>query len=375
MGNGARLAIGIAAFGWSACAQAVESGSFLEGLHHTTTLASTVPANGDQNPYGVWVATVSAGTIRPGDVLVSNFNDRKNLQGVGTTVVDYRPSTDTLTTFATLPHTLPAGGPQCPGGVGLTTALAMFGNGDVIVGSLPSTDGTTATKGRGCLLVLDPNGKLAATITGPELDGPWGNMALDEHTGGGTLFVSNAGAGVGAADGTPPVVHKATIVRLALSYGPGTHPTVTSRTVIADGLGAQADKSVFIIGPTGLALDPAGTLYASDAIGNRVIAIDRATTRTDSAGQGRELTKDGLLQRPLALVRLASGHLVTVNGLNGQAVELDPASGRQLGAKWLDSDKAQQPPGSGDLFGLAPTRDGRGLYYVEDDVNTLVLAH
>ena len=54
---------------------------FLSGIHRFTTLTSTVPENGDQNPYAVVVAPVSAGRIRQDDVLVTNFNDRNNLQG------------------------------------------------------------------------------------------------------------------------------------------------------------------------------------------------------------------------------------------------------------------------------------------------------
>ena len=34
--------------------------------------------------------------------------------------------------------------------------------------------------------------------------------------------------------------------------------------------------------------------------------------------------------------------------------------------------QAQSPPGSGDLFGLAMSPDGKSFYYVEDDMNTLV---
>ena len=55
-------------------------------------------------------------------------------------------------------------------------------------------------------------------------------------------------------------------------------------------------------------------------------------------------------------------------------VEIDPASGRQDGAIWIDSDEAQTPPGSGDLFGIAMMPGGKGFYYVEDDVNALVQA-
>jgi len=68
----------------------------------------------------------------------------------------------------------------------------------------------------------------------------------------------------------------------------------------------------------------------------------------------------------------ADGHLLTCNGLNGQVVEVDPTTGRQLYAQWIDANQAQSPPGSGDLFGLAMSPDGKSFYYVEDEMNTLV---
>src|ERR1022692_876 len=56
----------------------------------TPPSVSTVPANGDVNPYGVAVVprTLEGTTlIQPGDILVSNFNNAQNLQGTGTTIV------------------------------------------------------------------------------------------------------------------------------------------------------------------------------------------------------------------------------------------------------------------------------------------------
>jgi len=69
---------------------------FLASIHNDTTLSTTVPANGDQNPYAIVVAPVASGTIEKDDVLVTNFNNDKNLQGLGTTIVDYNPSTEKL---------------------------------------------------------------------------------------------------------------------------------------------------------------------------------------------------------------------------------------------------------------------------------------
>jgi hypothetical protein len=351
-------------------AAADAAGGFLESLHQQTTLTSTVPDNGDQNPYAIVVAPISLGKIHKGDVLVDNFNDKSNLQGLGTTIVSVDPATKKMSLFAAIPRHLA----QCPGGVGLTTAMTLLKSGWVIVGSLPSEDGTTATKGSGCLLVLDSNGKIVSTISGPNINGPWGNMAVIDKGATATLFLSNTGFEVGAPTGDPPVLKKATVLRIELKIPAGKPPTISKETVIGNGFGEQADKGVFIIGPTGLALGKDGTLYVSDAIGNRVAAIPNAVKRTDSAGTGRDITKDGLLKRPLAMTFAPNGHLIVTNGLNGQVVEIDPATGKQIYARWVDPNKAQTPPGSGDLFGIALTPPGDGFYYVEDEVNTLVLA-
>jgi DNA-binding beta-propeller fold protein YncE len=368
--SGALLAGGLASGLVSSVAHAAPIG-FLETLHKHTTLINTVPSNGDQNPYAIVVAPVSSGTVKQGDVLVGNFNNSANLQGTGSTIINYHPDTKEMTVFATVPRDLK----DCPGGIGLSTAMTMLKSGWVIVGSTPSNDGTTGTKGAGCLIVLDNQGKVASTIASPNINDPWGNMAVVDNGDHATLFVSNAGFGVGGANGNPPVFKQATILRLDLDIPQGKAPVVKQETVIASGFGAQADKGVFLVGPTGLALSPdQKLLYASDAIGNRVTEIDEPMTRDTSAGVGRELTADGFLHRPLAMVTAPNGHLLVTNALNGQVVEIDPATGKQLYARWIDTDKAQSPPGNGDLFGIALTPEGDGFYYVQDDVNTLVLA-
>lgn len=351
-------------------ASATQPASFLDRVHRQTTLTSTVPDNGDQNPYAIVVAPVSAGSIQKDDVLITNFNNAGNLQGLGTTVVDYNPTIKKLSTFAALPRNLP----QCAGGVGLTTAMTMLKTGWVIVGSAPSSDGTTATKGAGCLIVLDPYGKLAGTIAGDNINMPWGNMATIDDGQTATLFVSNAGFGVGSPEGDPPVVHEETVLRIKLSIPQGKPPTVIDQTVVGNGFGAQPSKDVFVVGPTGLALGFDNTLYVSDATGNRITAISGARTRDHSAGIGRTVTKDGLLRTPLAMTTAPNGHLLVTNAKNGQVVEIDPVGGEQIKARWIDPNKAQNPPGSGDLFGIALTPAGDGFYYVEDENNTLVLA-
>jgi len=357
-------------------AHAAPTQGFLETIHKHVTLASTVTDNGDLNPYAVVIAPVSAGKIAKDDVLVDNFNDISNLQGTGTTIVDYNPATKKTTQFAEVPRKLA----QCPGGVGLSTAMTMLKSGWVIVGSTPSLDGTTRTKGDGCLLVLDPNGKLVATWSGPTINDPWGNMAVIDRGDTATLFISMSGFGLPGPDVLDPkthypvIVRKATVLRLEISIPEGKAPVLVSQTVVGDGFAQRADRDNFLFGPTGLALDKDGTLYVTDGLDDVITAIPNAVTRTDSAGTGRVVTQGQLLQWPLAMAWSPQGHLLVCNGKNGQVVEVDPASGKQIYAQWIDSDQAQSPPGNGDLFGLAMTPDGSGFYYVEDDMNTLVKA-
>jgi len=357
-------------------ARADEPRSFLEPIKKHQTLASSVPDNGDQNPYALVVAPVSVGKIQKDDVLIDNFNNLSNLQGTGTTIVDYNPVTKRTSVFAVVPRNLP----KCPGGVGMSTAMTMLKSGWVIAGSTPSVDGTTKTKGDGCLMVFDANGKLATTWSGPDINDPWGNMAVVDAGESATVFISMSGFDVPDWRVTEPttgysvVVNKSTVLRLQLSIPAGRPPMIVSRTVVANGLGQRASRDVFMIGPTGLALGADNTLYISDAVENRIVAIADATTRTTSGGTGREITRGGMLRRPLAMIMAPNGHLIVCNAQNGQVVEIDPVAGRQIVAQWVDINQAQSPPGNGDLFGIALTPDGKGFYYVEDDMNTLVEA-
>jgi hypothetical protein len=258
--------------------------------------------------------------------------------------------------------------------------MTMLQSGWIIVGSTPSKDGTTRTMGAGGLLVLDANGKLVDSWANTNINDPWGNIAAVDNGSNAILFVSMAGLGVPGPQvrdpntGYPVTVKKATVLRLNLEVLEGKLPAMVSQTVVADGFGQRADRDAFLVGPTGLALDPNGTLYVSDALGNQIVAIPDAVTRTTSAGSGRVITKDGLLHRPLAMFLAPNGNLVAANAKNGQAVEINPATGQQLCAQWIDANQAQLPPGNGDLFGVALKPDGQGFYYVEDDVNTLVEA-
>jgi len=60
----------------------------LKKLKKISTLSSTVPSNGDVNPYGLVRVPNTIGNLREGHFLVSNFNASSNLQGTGATIVD-----------------------------------------------------------------------------------------------------------------------------------------------------------------------------------------------------------------------------------------------------------------------------------------------
>ncbi len=325
---------------------------------------STVPAKGDINPYGVAVVPRSVGRLVKGDILVSDFNAKSNLQGTGTTIVQLAPS-GALQLFATITPAAVAG--RCPGGVGLSTALVALRSGWVVVGSLPTKDGTAATAGAGCLIVLDPNGRVVETFHDAMIDGPWDMTALD-HGSTADLFVTNVLHGTVTAKGA--VVHGGTVVRLILKTSGVKMPAKLSETAIGTGFGERSDAAALVIGPTGLGLGADGTLYVADTVDSRITAIAAAATRTSSAGTGTVVTRGGGLNAPLGLAIAPNGDILTVNGGNGDIVETTPG-GTQVATKTLDSTGG----GGGLLFGLAIRPDGTAVYFVDDGTNTLALLH
>ena len=356
---------GAAALAGSAAVALAAGGTFLGAIHHHRVVASTVPANGDLNPYGMAVVPRSVGRLTAGDVLVSNFNAASNLQGTGTTIVQIAPG-GRRSVFA---H-LTAGGlhGRCAGGVGLTTALVALRSGWVIVGSLPTRDGTAATARSGCLIVVDPWGHAVGTIAGGHVNGPW-DMTAADMGGRADLFVTNVLNGTVAAGGA--TVDRGTVVRIDLRTG-GPRPRVTSETVIGSGFPEHSDPAALVVGPTGDGLSAGGTLYVADSVSSRIAAIPDALTRMTSAGRGTTVTTGGALNVPLGLAVAPDGHLLTVNAGDGRIVETTPA-GRQVAVRFLD--RSGSPAGSGALFGLAIAPGGRALYFVDDATNTLDLLH
>ena len=342
------------------------AGSFLGSLSHVGTVATTIPANGDVNPYGVVVVPKTAGSLVEGDILVSNFNantsQKMNLQGTGTTIVQISPGGGT-TLFAQISDT------SCTGGIGLTTALTIVQKSFVVVGSLPTSDGTAATAAAGCLIILDDTGKVVDTLTSKMINGPWDMTSVDDGSKS-SLFVTNVLNGTVAAGGK--VVTKGTVIRIDLDFSKST-PKVDSTAMIGSGFSERSDPAALVIGPTGVGLGSDGTLYVADTLNNRVAAISKAMTRHNSAGIGTTITQGGSLFSPLGLTIAPNGDILTVNGGDGNIVE-STVAGAEVATVNLDATSAPPAdPGAGTLFGLAITPDGKGVYFVDDGSNTLNL--
>ncbi len=283
-------------------AQAIEerAGLPVPFLPNPVLTASTVPANGDQNPYGVAFVPrglPAGGSLTAGDVLVSNFNNGQNEQGTGTTIVDVPAHGGAPTVFF-----------QGQAGLGLTTALEVLQEGLVIVGNMPTSDGTCATAQAGSLLVLDTKGNLVTTLTDPSINGPWDMTVLDRGRGNVEAFVSNALSG--------------TVVRLDLKVSGGT-VSLTKSTQIASGYLHRCDPAALVVAPTGLVYDSSDDrLYVASTEDNKIYAVSHAIGTTADGGTGHVIYQDNAhLHGPLALIEAPNGDLLVTNS---DVINVDP---------------------------------------------------
>jgi DNA-binding beta-propeller fold protein YncE len=296
--------------------------------------------------------------LQAGDLLVSNFNNASTtdnptgIQGTGSTIMRITPNGGTSVFFQ--------GSTQ----LGLTTALGVLKNGFVLVGSVPTPDGTAANIQPGSILVLDSNGKLVETLNGNLLDSPW-DLTINDQGNTAQVFVSNVVSG--------------TVTRIDLKVpapGTGGKPMVESETVIGSGFTSQPNGGAVILGPTGLAYDPkTDTLYVASTADNAVFAIKHAGSRHSDAGTGKVIFTDPNLRGPLGLVLAPNGDLIVANGdavntdstgqHNSELIEFTP-SGQLVGHFQVDTN-------AGSAFGLAVTVDNGTLRFaaVDDSTNTV----
>jgi hypothetical protein len=353
--------------------------AFISQFSTLSTLASTVPANGDQNPYGIVTVPRSAGKLRTGDILVSNFNDEgptdsmgnpttPGNSGEGTTIVQFNPDGSHARLFAQINPAM------FKGGVGLTTALAALPNGYVIVGSLPTSDGTPATATAGELIVLNPEGRVVESFSGGPINGPWDmtSVTTGPLT---TLFVTNVLNGTVGADGG--TVDNGTVLRIRLLTRPGIAPVMLSERVIATGFAEETNPTAIVVAPTGVGLGFNDTLYVADAVNSRIAEIPNALTRRTALGNGGITLTDGsvangqgALNGPLGLTIAPNGDILSANGGDGNLVETTPG-GMQIAVTTLDDNNG----GTGNLFGITLASHDSGVLYGDDFNNTLRELH
>jgi hypothetical protein len=316
---------------------------------------TTVPANGDLNPYGVAVVPQgfpAGGALNPGDILVSNFNNKANQQGTGSTIVDISPNGGQSLFFQ---DSTPSG---------LTTALGVLKSGFVIVGNVPATydsNGNLVSVGQGSLRILDSKGNVVTTLSDSQLlDGPW-DLTVNDQGSTAQVFVSNVLNGV--------------VTRIDLSIPKGGDPIVKSMTQVASGYLTRTDPAALVIGPTGLAYNAKnGTLYVASTGDNEIFAVPNAGTRTSDAGTGPVVYQDNAhLRGPLGLALAPNGDLITANG---DAVNPDPNQTSELveftpGGQFVGQFSID--PAAGGAFGLAVTDTGGilRLAAVDDSTNSL----
>jgi hypothetical protein len=314
---------------------------------------STVPSNGDVNPYGVAFVPPGfpTGTVAVGDILVSNFNDKRNLQGTGTTIVDVPGALGIpVSVFF-----------QGRGLLGLTTALNILRKGFVLVGNFPSPDGTCGNARSGSILVINSSGQEVSAIADPEfINGPWDSALFDEGNKA-KLFVANGLTG--------------TIVRVDLVVS-SSGVTVDGFTQIASGYLHQCDPVTFVDAPTGLVYDPTlDVLYVASSADNAIFSVSRAGSATSDNGQGKIIyASTKRLHGPLGMIMAPNGDLVVANN---DSINPDPTqpselvefttTGRFVKEISVDSN-------FGGSFGLAVETQGNTVHFaaVDDNVSTLL---
>ena len=321
---------------------------------------STIPANGDVNPYGVAFVPKGfpgGGATEPGDILVSNFNNSGNLQGTGTTIVSVSPKGSVSQFFQGLP------------GLGLTTALGVLSRGFVIVGSLPATydsSGNLLSVQPGGLLILDKSGNLVGAISNTKLlDGPW-DLTVADYGDFSQIFVSDVLSG--------------TVTRLDV-YTPNPHEFYLLDTIqIASGYMHEPNSAALVVGPTGLVYDPyQDLLYVASTGDNAIFVLKHAGRANSDKGMGQLVYTDSAhLRGPLALAQAPNGDLLTANG---DAENPDPSQPSEIveftpAGQFVDQFSVD--PAQGGAFGIAimPVGYDRVIFAaVDDNKNVLDVWH
>jgi hypothetical protein len=314
---------------------------------------STIPTNGDVNPYGVAFIPnnfqTGSGPLKHGDILVSNFNNSMNLQGTGTTIVRISKSGSPTTFF------------QGTAPLGLSTALGTLQVGLVVVGNAPTADGSSGTAGPGSLLVINNQGKLIQTITNAAIQSPW-DMALVDGGDWAIAFVSNALTG--------------TVIRMDFKVSASGLKLLSTKT-IASGYVHRGDPVTLFVSPTGLVYDGRrDVLYVASTGDNAVFAVRDAARRQSDDGLGTIIYEDNVhLHGALGMAMAPNGHLLVSNN---DGINPDPNQPSEIVEFTIEGRFVKQlsvDPNQGGAFGLAVrTKEDKAIFAaVDDNTSTLLI--
>lgn len=322
-------------------------------------VGSTVPQNGDTNPYGVAVVPFSSGKLVAGDILVANFNNSAGNAGAGTTIVEVDPHTGQTSLFYQGTKTVVG-----PVGVAINPL-----NDIVWVGDFGPANAGSVYDGAGANVdAISPAGSLLTTYNNQStstgiLSGVWG-LTASEVNGHVSFYWSNAGDGTTGTGG-------GTIWQLNPKAGVGGQPLASSYTLLGGGYGfanTPGTTATNTGGPEGMVYDPHNdTLYAADDVTNQIIAIKGVSTGSYNS---TAIVSGGMLNSPQNItINPANGDLLVVNGAgNNDLLEYSPAG------NLVATLNLQPNQGAGALFGLTATLTARhelAIYYTDDDTNTL----
>jgi hypothetical protein len=325
---------------------ATDNASLLKLLKKQVVIGSTIdPKFGQLNPYGLTVATSTAGDFTAGDLAVCNFNDNKNVQGTGFTIVALHPTPGSKPLLVSSDKTLLG-----------CAALALSPSDDIWASAFAAND----------VPIISPSGKSEGNIKGKPFDHPWGQVYAQPKSASPVFYVSDAGAG--------------TIVRINLG-------SKFTYDVIAKGFAVNHGKPGSIFAPSGLAYDPSvDALYIVDGTNNTIVALDNVTSiksggvivqkggktfKGPSAGDAKLVFSGSPLNGPVSSALLPNGNLVIGNTGNPSGsnimVELTP-SGKLLDTRNVDKGA------SGALFGIVATGStdsNTKIYFNDDNDNNL----
>src|ERR1022692_4073146 len=338
------------------------SGAVLPTLTTLTTIGSTLdPIEHGGNPYGLTVATATAGLITMGDLIVCNFNDgATNTQALGTTVVGLHP------TAGAMPYRIAQS----------TQLLGCSSVTSLPDGSLVAT--ASQTQATGATVLVAPSGTISTPFSADVFAEPW-SVIYATHAGSEAVYVSDATTGA--------------IDRIAL-----TSDAQTAFTEIASGFSTNQGKPGSISAPAGLTYDAANdTLYVVDTNANRVVSLSNVsaigmdgvivsgtTFSGTSAASAKVIASGSPLNGPISGALLVNGDLVVGNTLDPNGtnllIEISPTTG-VVASKNLDTGAA------GAIFGIVAvpititTMDAYSstntqtnvIYFNDDNDNTVKL--